>query len=116
VNFDTIYYIHERELLSAFLESASEMLSPRGEIHIALCDGQGGAGSKTIIDWRQSWMAAVFAAEHGLVLVNVFPYEVRYSRLGHIMISKFLLFLQTMLLDSYTYYSKCFDCVALLET
>ena len=30
------------QLLNNFFESAANVLSTRGEIHIALCDGQGG--------------------------------------------------------------------------
>ena len=44
---------------------------------MALCDGQGGAGAKSLEQWRRSWTAAAYAAEHGLLLVDVFPYEVR---------------------------------------
>mmetsp|Transcript_24432 Transcript_24432/g.58957 ORF Transcript_24432/g.58957 Transcript_24432/m.58957 type:complete len:241 (+) Transcript_24432:56-778(+) len=33
---------YNRQLLNDFLQSAVTVLSPRGEIHVALCDGQGG--------------------------------------------------------------------------
>ena len=33
---------YNRALLGDFLASAATVLSPRGEIHVALCDGQGG--------------------------------------------------------------------------
>jgi len=67
----------QRELLNAFLGSASEVLNPDGgKIQVALCEGQGGATVATNEEWRQSWTAALFAAENGLLLVDVKPYEV----------------------------------------
>ena len=70
-----------RELLSEFLRSASNILSKRGEIHVALCEGQGGASAKTMEEWRGSWTAATYAANCGLLLMDVFHYEVRVNTL-----------------------------------
>ena len=43
---------------------------------MALCEGQGGATAVTNEEWKQSWTAALFAAEKGLLLVDVKPFEV----------------------------------------
>lgn len=74
---------YNRQLLSEFLRSAATVLSPRGEIHIALCDGQGGCSSTTLQDWKGSWQASMFAAEHGLLLADVSPYEPQYNLSSH---------------------------------
>lgn len=75
---------YNRELLSNVLRSASNVISPtHGEIHIALCDGQGGTSTLSMIGWRQSWMAAQYAAEHGLLLADVTPFECKYDRSSH---------------------------------
>ncbi|KAI2503832.1 protein of unknown function (DUF2431) [Fragilaria crotonensis] len=60
-----------RELLSAFFSSAVQVLSPQGEILIALCQGQGGSHATTMQEWKGSWMAALYAAECGLILHSV---------------------------------------------
>lgn len=67
------------QLLSDFLQSASTVLSAHGEIHVALCDGQGGSSAATLEEWRGSWTASLFAAEHGLLLTRTFPYEADYN-------------------------------------
>jgi len=65
-----------RALLHDFFCSARQVLSPDGEIHVSLCEGQGGSPAKTMDEWRDSWNAALYAAECGLLLKNVLPYEV----------------------------------------
>ena len=72
----TISFYFFRELLHNFLKSASKVLSSNGEIHIALCEGQGGTSSSTPIKWKQSWKAAEYAAECGLLIMDVLPFEV----------------------------------------
>lgn len=79
-----------RELLSDFFQSATKVLSsssssPRAaQVHVALCQGQGGSTAKTERDWKGSWMAAVFAAEHGLILQSVVvPYQPMYDLSSH---------------------------------
>jgi len=67
---------YNRELLNDFLKSASEFLSPNGEIHIALCQGQGGSAATTLEEWKDSWTPSIFAGEHGLLLFNVSAYKV----------------------------------------
>ncbi|KAL7527577.1 hypothetical protein ACHAXR_002021, partial [Thalassiosira sp. AJA248-18] len=71
------------QLLNDFLESAVTVLSPRGEIHVALCDGQGGCSSTSLQEWKGSWTASKFAAEHGLLLAQVFPYDAQYRLSAH---------------------------------
>lgn len=71
---------YNRQLLSDFLGSAAKILSSDGgEIHVALCDGQGGSSATSAQKWRQSWMAAQFAAEHGLLLADVSPFKPEYD-------------------------------------
>ena len=60
-----------RELLSSFFNSAAQVLSPHGEILIALCQGQGGSHATTVREWKGSWTAALYAAECGLILHSV---------------------------------------------
>ena len=74
---------YNRQLLNDFLRSAATVLSPHGEIHIALCDGQGGCSSPSLQEWKGSWQASMFAAEHGLLLANVSPYEPQYNLSSH---------------------------------
>jgi len=72
-----------RELLDNFLASASKVLSPGGEIHIVLCDGQGGMEALHSRDWKLSWKAAAYAADHGLLLHQIDPFEVKYNKSSH---------------------------------
>jgi len=74
---------YNRQLLSEFLESARTVLSPRGEIHVALCGGQGGCSATSLQEWRGSWTASMYAAEHGLLLARVFPYNPEYNLSSH---------------------------------
>jgi hypothetical protein len=70
---------YNRALLNEFLKSASAVLRANGEIHVPLCVGQGGQEATSVRQWRQSWMASLYAAEHGLILRNVEPFRVEYS-------------------------------------
>jgi hypothetical protein len=74
---------YNRILLANFLSSASNILSPHGEIHVALCDGQGGSSSTTLQQWRGSWQASMLAADTGLLLVRVSPYKANYKLSSH---------------------------------
>jgi len=74
---------YNRELLNDFLKSASQFLSPSGEIHVALCEGQGGSTAKTLQDWRGSWTPSLFAAEQGLLLLRTTPFEPVYNLSSH---------------------------------
>ena len=62
---------YNRELLRDFLASASGVLTERGEVHVALCDGQGGSSATSLQQWRGSWMASEYGAEAGLLLARV---------------------------------------------
>lgn len=59
---------------------------------MALCQGQGGATASTAEEWKQSWTAALYAAEHGLLLLDVEPYEVSARYYIHIIHLSRLLF------------------------
>mmetsp|Transcript_27066 Transcript_27066/g.39590 ORF Transcript_27066/g.39590 Transcript_27066/m.39590 type:complete len:377 (+) Transcript_27066:234-1364(+) len=74
---------HNRQLLNSFLQNASKMLSPNGQIRIALCEGQGGSSATSKEKWRDSWKACEYAALHGLLLVDVFPFKVTYNLSSH---------------------------------
>jgi len=67
---------YNRQLLDSFLQSAAKVLNRNreSEIHIALCDKQGGADATNLVEWRTSWMAQAYAAEHGLVLRRLEPF------------------------------------------
>lgn len=52
------------------------MLAEDGEVHVSLCNGQGG----TPVDhpkreWHNSWQVAAMAAEAQLILTDVHPFE-----------------------------------------
>jgi hypothetical protein len=67
---------YNRQLLDEFLSSAALVLEPeRGEIHVALCEGQGGGEATDMQEWRGSWMAAAYAAQAGLLLRRIEPFE-----------------------------------------
>ena len=65
------------------MESASKVLSPNGEIHVALCGGQGGVSATTLQEWKGSWTASLYGGEHGLLLANAFPFEAQYHLSSH---------------------------------
>jgi len=68
-----------RELLQSFFRSSKKHLTPNGEIHLALRNRQGGMHSETMGEWKQSWKPAQYAAEHGLLLSNMLPYQPNYN-------------------------------------
>ena len=68
---------YNRQLLSEFLSSASQVLKKSGEIQVALRTEQGGAHAKDLIAWRGSWKASELAADVGLLLSRLEPFEVR---------------------------------------
>jgi hypothetical protein len=74
---------YNRQLLNDFLASAATKLKPNGETHVALCKGQGGTESKSSTEWNASWHAAAFAAEHGLLLRQLLPFQSHYNRSSH---------------------------------
>lgn len=74
---------YNRELVDAFLQSAAKVLKKNGEIKVALCDGQGGMPVESLEKWRQSWMPAMYAAAHGLMLSRIDPYDPDYFLSSH---------------------------------
>eukprot|EP00934_Nitzschia_sp_Nitz4_P003347 Nitzschia sp. Nitz4//scaffold350_size17454//3851//4864//NITZ4_008817-RA/size17454-exonerate_est2genome-gene-0.21-mRNA-1//-1//CDS//3329548865//3337//frame0 len=74
---------HNRLLLDGFLTSAAGVLKPTGSIHIALCERQGGMPCNSLEEWRQSWMVAMYAANHGLLLHNLVPFDPDYGLRSH---------------------------------
>jgi hypothetical protein len=73
-----------RQLVNDFFQSATQVLEEKdGEICIALCEGQGGFPSSTSAEWRQSWLVASYAAEHGLLLQKLESYQPQYMQSSH---------------------------------
>lgn len=77
---------YNRALLCDFFGSVSSIISSNmGEVHVALCEGQGGSSSCTLLDYRSSWKAAECAAtppsssksssQSGMMLMDVFPFD-----------------------------------------
>ncbi|XP_068601028.1 ferredoxin-fold anticodon-binding domain-containing protein 1 [Brachionichthys hirsutus] len=65
-----------RELLKNFFLSCVQVLAEHGEVHVSLCNGQGG----TPMDHPQrerhnSWQVVAMAAEAHLILTDVHPFE-----------------------------------------
>ena len=58
-------------------------MAPNGEIHVALCGGQGGCSATTLVEWKGSWTASLYGAEHGLLLADAFPFEAQYRLSSH---------------------------------
>lgn len=75
---------YNRLLLNDFLASAVNVLRCQGEIHVALVPGQGGSYARNMIEWRASWMAAQYAADHGLLLSCIEEFgELQYDLSSH---------------------------------
>lgn len=74
---------YNRQLLSDFLRSASTVIKESGSIYVPLCLGQGGQQATTVEEWRRSWMASHYAAEHGLLLKLMEPFQVQYNLSSH---------------------------------
>jgi hypothetical protein len=67
---------YNRQLLGEFLHSARRLIKDDGEIYVALKEEQGGAQAKDLSEWRLSWVASQLAAEAGLLLKRLDPFEV----------------------------------------
>lgn len=67
---------YNRQLIDAFFHSARKVLSSNGEIHMALCEGQGGSNAINLKQYRDSWTPALFASHHGLQLIDILPFSV----------------------------------------
>lgn len=72
-----------RDLLKDFFASAAQVLSPHGEVQVALCQGQGGSDACNMQQWRSSWMAAMYAAEYGMMLHAIDDYIPTYNLSSH---------------------------------
>ncbi|XP_029304523.1 ferredoxin-fold anticodon-binding domain-containing protein 1 [Cottoperca gobio] len=65
-----------RELLKNFFLSCVQLLSEDGEVHVSLCNGQGGTpADHPKREWHNSWQVAAMAAEANLILSHVQPFE-----------------------------------------
>ncbi|XP_036598749.1 ferredoxin-fold anticodon-binding domain-containing protein 1 [Trichosurus vulpecula] len=85
--FDRIYFnfphcgrkagvAKNRELLARFFQSCADVLAERGEVHVALCRGQGGTPADCPRrEWHNSWQVVAMAAGGGLILSSVHPFS-----------------------------------------
>ncbi|XP_039769498.1 ferredoxin-fold anticodon-binding domain-containing protein 1 [Ornithorhynchus anatinus] len=85
--FDRIYFnfphcgrkagvARNRELLAGFFRSCVDVLAEQGEVHVALCRGQGGTpADQPQREWHNSWQVVAMAAEAGLILSQVQPFR-----------------------------------------
>ncbi|MGH0190049.1 UNVERIFIED_CONTAM: hypothetical protein FKN15_041161, partial [Acipenser sinensis] len=65
-----------RTLLTKFFLSCAEVLSEDGEVHIALCNGQGGTpADQPMREWHNSWQVVAMAAEAGFILSEICPFD-----------------------------------------
>ncbi|XP_036381131.1 ferredoxin-fold anticodon-binding domain-containing protein 1 [Megalops cyprinoides] len=61
-----------RSLLAKFFCSCVQVLKENGEVHVALCNGQGGTPEdKPMREWHNSWQVVAMAAEAGLILSDI---------------------------------------------
>ncbi|NXL04714.1 FDXA1 protein, partial [Mesembrinibis cayennensis] len=85
--FDCIYFnfphcgrkagvVKNRELLARFFHSSADVLTEEGEVHVALCNGQGGTpADQPRREWHNSWQIVAVAAGAGFILSNVHPFK-----------------------------------------
>nr|XP_054586486.1 ferredoxin-fold anticodon-binding domain-containing protein 1 [Nothobranchius furzeri] len=65
-----------RELLKNFFLSCIQVLAEDGEVHVSLCNGQGGTPvDKPKCEWHNSWQVVAMATEAHLILSAVCPFE-----------------------------------------
>ncbi|NWV33631.1 FDXA1 protein, partial [Grantiella picta] len=84
--FDCIYFnfphcgrkagvVKNRELLARFFQSCADVLAEEGEVHVALCNGQGGTpADQPPREWHNSWQIVAVAAAAGFILSHVHPF------------------------------------------
>ncbi|NXC56609.1 FDXA1 protein, partial [Aleadryas rufinucha] len=85
--FDRIYFnfphcgrkagvVKNRQLLACFFHSCAEVLAEQGEVHVALCNGQGGTpADQPRREWHNSWQIVAVAAGAGFILSDVQPFK-----------------------------------------
>ncbi|XP_054853888.1 ferredoxin-fold anticodon-binding domain-containing protein 1 [Eublepharis macularius] len=67
-----------KELLARFFCSCADVLAEKGEVHVALCRGQGGTpADQPMREWHNSWQVVAMAAEAGFILNDVHPFNTR---------------------------------------
>uniref|UniRef100_A0A8C6Y1K8 Ferredoxin-fold anticodon binding domain containing 1 n=1 Tax=Naja naja TaxID=35670 RepID=A0A8C6Y1K8_NAJNA len=67
-----------RELLAKFFCSCADVLAGKGDVHVALCKGQGGTpGDQPVREWHNSWQVVEMAAEAGFILSGIEPFGIR---------------------------------------
>ncbi|KAK7098774.1 ferredoxin-fold anticodon-binding domain-containing protein 1 homolog [Littorina saxatilis] len=77
-----------RALLSDFFSSVKNILdSKRGQVMVTLCKGQGGTpADQPMRSWHDSWQAVSMAANAGLILTQIYPFQTqdfpRYHSVG----------------------------------
>ncbi|KAM6985014.1 ferredoxin-fold anticodon-binding domain-containing protein 1 [Aplochiton taeniatus] len=65
-----------RQLLKQFFLSCVQLLSKEGEVHVALCNGQGGTpADQPMREWHNSWQVVAMASEACLMLSDVRTFE-----------------------------------------
>lgn len=65
-----------RELLSKFFQSCADVLAEEGEVHVALCRGQGGTpADNPTREWHNSWQVVAMAALGGFILSDVHSFS-----------------------------------------
>ncbi|XDV19933.1 hypothetical protein PO909_025328 [Leuciscus waleckii] len=65
-----------RILLVKFFQSAVAVLKDNGEVHVTLCNGQGGTPCDSPMrEWHNSWQVVAMAAEAGLILSEIRPFD-----------------------------------------
>ncbi|XP_060229711.1 ferredoxin-fold anticodon-binding domain-containing protein 1 isoform X2 [Meriones unguiculatus] len=86
-DFDRIYFnfphcgrkagvARNRALLAKFFQSCADVLAKDGEVHVALCRGQGGTpADKPQREWHNSWQVVAMAALGGFILSDVHPFR-----------------------------------------
>ncbi|NXW66912.1 FDXA1 protein, partial [Eurystomus gularis] len=91
-DFDCIYFnfphcgrkagvVKNRELLAHFFQSSAEVLTEKGEVHVALCNGQGGTpADQPRREWHNSWQIVAVAAGAGFILSRVHPFKAETIR------------------------------------